>query len=60
MDTNAGCQLVCSATALFRELKALEALIIIIIIIIIIQLYSVQHWRSDNNMCCSLWIILTY
>jgi len=30
------------------------------IIIIIILLYNVQHWRSDSNMCCSLWIILTY
>ena len=27
---------------------------------IIIWLYSVQHWRSDSNMCCSLWTILTY
>ena len=25
----------------------------------IIRLYSDQHWRSDSNMCCSLWIILT-
>ena len=28
--------------------------------IIIIRLYSIQHWRSDSNMCCSLWTILTY
>jgi len=27
---------------------------------IIIWLYSVQHWRSDNNTFCSLCIILTY
>ena len=30
------------------------------VFIIIIRLYSIQHWRSDSNMCCSLWIILTY
>jgi len=32
---------------------------ILLFIFIIILLYSVQHWRSDSNMCCSLWIILT-
>jgi len=27
---------------------------------ILYRLYSVQHWRSDSNIFCSLWIILTY
>ena len=37
-----------------------QLLCLFIYYLFIIKLYSDQHWRSDSNMCCSLWIILEW